>query len=263
MKRVRWEILIYPMALGFAWPFVELVRKSLISGGGEGAGEAAGLEAYASLLTDTGFWRALGNSVMLAGGMSVVATLMAALAGFGLAVYPFRGRTIYVAVLLGLTALPPQLLIPGGYELVARLGLLDSFGAVILPAALSVFGVLLYRSAFETIPVSLLEAARLDGCSEWEIFWRIAMPLVLPTTAVGVLMGFAGNYNAVVWPAVMLQSPSLHTLPVKLAAEAGVALTGAEQARVTAGTVLGLIPVLLLFLVLQRSFLPPLRGSGK
>lgn len=252
VKGMGWAGVVYPLAVLFAWPFVGLVRTSMRGG-----------NTYWSVVSESGFWRAMGNSLMLAGLQSVGAAMLASMAGFALAVYPFRGRGAYMAALLGLSALPPQLLLPGGYELIVRLGLFDSFAAVLVPGLLSVISVLLYRTAFERVSHSLIEAARLDGCSEWGIYWKVAMPLVLPTTSVAVLLGFVGSYNTVVWPAVTLPSEHLHTLPVRLAAESGIALTRAAQAKVMAATVLGLVPVILLFGLLQREFLPRLGGSGK
>lgn len=241
------------VAAVFAFPLLRLVVRA----GGVGPDSAL------ALLGDGGFWRAMGNSLVLASAGAVLSTLISASAGYVLARFAFRGRRLLLLVLLLLASLPGQLLLPGGYDLVLRLGLLDTWWAVLLPGSVSILGVLLYRAVFRGVPDELLDAARIDGCGEWRTWWHVALPVVRPTTSALLCLSFAGAYNAVVWPMVTLQRPELHTLPMRLTVANLLAVTPAEQARVAAMTVLALLPVAGLFLLAQKELSVSLRGAVK
>lgn len=245
-------------ALLFSTPMLYLLARSV-----QTRGARVGADHYAAVLQDGGFWLAMANSLAVSGTVAVLTALVASAAGYALAFGRFPGRRAAVAGCVLIAALPGQLLLPGGYEVVAALGLLDARPAVILPAIAGVMPVLLYRAAFESFPRELLEAARVDGATEAGSWWHIALPAVAPTTAACLLMGFAGAYNAAVWPAVVLQSPEVQTLPVRLLTQSATALTPTDHARLTAATAVGLLPVLLLFLLLQREFLPRIGGAVK
>lgn len=242
----------------FATPMVYLLARSVGLGG-----SAVGFGHYTAVLTDAAFGLALANSLAVAGAVAVLTALFASAAGFALAFGSFPGRRMILAGLILLAALPGQLLLPGGYEVVAALGLLDSRLAVVLPAIAGVMPVLLYRAGFESVPRELLDAARVDGAGEVGGWWHVALPAVAPTTAACLLMSFSASYNAAVWPAVVLQSPEVQTLPVRLLTLSATALTPTDHARLTAATAVGILPVLLLFLLLQREFLPRLGGAVK
>jgi ABC-type glycerol-3-phosphate transport system permease component len=205
----------------------------------------------------------LANSLFLASFAALASTLLAALTAYALIAHPFPYRRHAMLLLLALASLPPQLLLPGGFELITRLHLFDSHLALLLPASLNLFAVLLYRAAFMAVPQDLLASARIDGCSELSAFWHIALPAVLPTTSALLLLSFTATYNATVWPAITLQSPHLQTLSTVLATSAGTALTPQDHARLTTLTAVALLPPICLFLSLQKGFLPTLRGVEK
>lgn len=245
------------LGLLFVAPLCHLLVRGVASPAG------ATLEYFARTLADVQFYRLTLNSLFIASSAAIGSTFLASLSGFVLATYRFPGRRLYVVVLIFLASLPAQLLIPGGYEVVTRLHLFDTHLAVLLPASVSVFGVLLFRAAFSGTPGDLLAAGRIDGCSELRLWWHIALPTVRATTAASLCLSFVAYYNAVVWPMVVLQSDHLATLPMYLTNLSGVALTPEDHARVAAGTVLAMVPVFGVFLLLQRDFLPALRGAIK
>lgn len=248
----RASLLAWALAAVFAFPLLWLVARSLAGGG------------YGTVLARTDYLRWLANSLMLSCGTVLASVAMSSLCGFVLGSYRFAGRGALRVALVALAALPPQLLLPGGYEMVVRLGVFDTYWAVALPGVVSVLSVLMFQAAYAQVPAEMLEAARVDGASEWRIWWRVAFPVVRPTTAACLMMSFAGNFNAVVWPTIVLQRKSLQTLPTGLTMLAGTVTTHEQQAAVMAGTVLALVPILALFLLLQREFLPELsRGSVK
>lgn len=220
----------------------------------------AGQEA----LGEVGLWRAACASLGLASVQALAGVLLASMAAFGLTfgVWTRRGwgRSVTVFVwagLMGLMALPGALLLPGGFELVVALGVFDTWWAVVLPGSLNVAAVLLYRSAFGSMPGELVDAARVDGCGEWGVWWRVAMPAVAPTTAACVVLSFAGAWGAVVWPTVVLQETSLHTLPMRVATTSGLVRSGADEAVLAVYAVVGVVPVLVVFALLRRQLTSP------
>jgi putative chitobiose transport system permease protein len=236
------------IALLFLYPLLQLFSSSA---------------GYTHLLTDPAYLCAALVSLTLAGTISLGCTFFAALAGYVLACFDFPGRRLYILALILIASLPAQLLVPGGYELIIHLGLFDSLAAVVLPALASVFSALLLRAAFTALPPQLLEAARVDGCTELALLLRIALPAIAPTASACLLLTFVASYNAVVWPAIVLQSADLQPLPLHLLTLSATALTPQEQAQSAAATVLAIAPILLLFTLLQRAFLPPLQGAEK
>lgn len=248
--RLRRNGLAICLALPAVAPFLSLLRESF-AGGGRG---------FTALLSSSQFYMALANSVFLATVQTLAGLTLASLAGYALSRRPNRGLLLAI---IGLAALPPQLLLPGGFELVGALHLFDSRLAVLMPGSLNMFAVLLYRQAFRALPGEVVEASRLDGATEWRVWWEVALPMVRPTTAALMVLSFAGSWNAVVWPLLVLQRSALETLPMRLTILSGTALGPAEQATALAGTVLGILPVVVLFLLLQRDFLPILKGASK
>lgn len=218
--------------------------------------------AWSEVLCSRELWRAAGASLLLASVQTLVGLTLASMAAYGLVFGGGReggaGARWVVAGIIGLAALPPQLLLPGGFELVVGLGLFDSWWAVVLPGSLNLLAVLLYRAAFASMPRELVEAARVDGCGELGVWLRVAMPVVAPTTAACLVLSFAGAWNAVVWPMVVLQDPALQTLPMRVATLAVGVRSPTEEALLAAHAILGMLPLAILFLWLQRDFLPVL-----
>jgi putative chitobiose transport system permease protein len=227
----------------------------------------AGLSPFAELVQDAAFLRSVAATVALSGGVTVGSLLVASLGGYVLAFHRglLSGRLVplVTTAILAVAALPPQLLLPGGWEVITTLGLFDSFLAVALPASLNLLGVLLFRASFSSLPGDLIDAARVDGCSEWGVWWRVALPAVRPTSAACLILSFASAWNSVVWPTLVLQHPDKQLLSQTIALMSGTASSPSEVARLLAATLLAIVPPLGLFLALQRDFLPPLRGAVK
>ena len=145
----------------------------------------------------------------------------------------------------------------------ARLGLIDSYAAVILPGIASGFGVLLMRQYMLSVPADLLAAARLDGASEWRVFWTVALPLARPMTAALTIFTFLGAWNSYLWPLIVLRDSDKFTLTVGLTNVVS-GLYSRQYGTLMAGTVVSIAPILLLFLAMQRQFLSGLTlGSVK
>jgi len=218
------------------------------------------LDHYRALLP-LGVARAALVSVFLASVTASVATLAAAMGGFALARLQFRGRRAVTMIVLAAIVIPPPLLLAPGYQLLFHLSLLDTMAGLILPAAAPAFGVYLFRQAtLGSVPIQVLEAARIDGCGDVGAFFRIALPLVMPMASAFLMIAFLATWNNFLTPQVVLQTPSNFPLAVKVAQLRGVYYQ--EYGLLMAGTVVSVAPLLILFLMLQRDFISGLTSGA-
>jgi multiple sugar transport system permease protein len=216
---------------------------------------------FHQLLFALGLGRNLLNSLFLASVTSVLATLCCAMGGFALAKHHFRGRATITLMVLGSMLLPAALLIAPTYELLFHLDLLDSYAGLILPAITPAFGIFLFRQAtLSGVPDALLEAARIDGCGELQIFFGIALPMVKPMIGAFLLITFLGTWNNFITPQIVLQTADKFPLSVAIAQLRGV--YGQDYGLLKAGTLLSVLPVVVLFLMLQREFIAGLTSGA-
>jgi multiple sugar transport system permease protein len=208
---------------------------------------------FTRLFRELAIGRAMLNSMFLASVTSLLATLCCAAGGYALAVYQFRGRRFLTGLVLAALIIPPPLLLAPGYQVLYKLGLLDTYTGLILPALAPAFGVFLFRqAALQSVPPQLLEAGRIDGCSEFGLFGQIALPLLRPMTGAFLMITFLAVWNNFIGPQIVLQSPEKQPLAVVIAQLKGVYYE--DYGLMMAGTLVSVAPVALLFLLLQRDF---------
>ncbi len=219
------------------------------------------LANFDRLLADVGILSALTNSFFLSGVLAVAASLCCAAAGYALARLRFRAAAPITVVTLALLVVPPPLLLAPTYELVHRLGILDSYTAVLLPMVAPAFGVFLFRQATkQSVPFELLEAARVEGMRETAIFFNIALPLLRPMIGAFMMITFLSMWNNFIMPQVLLHSPEKMPLAVAVANMKGVYYQ--DYGVQTAASLLSVAPVLVLFLMLQRDFVAGLASGA-
>lgn len=195
------------------------------------------------------------NSLFLSCASTCLVVALSSLGGFALAKYKFKGRKPLMFIMLLTMLLPSQVLLPGSYELMYHLGWLDTYAAIVVPGAVSVFGMLLFMQAMRGVPDELLQAGRIDGCSEFRLWWEVALPIVRPMTGAFTLLSFMGVWNSFLWPAIVLQTQTKYTLPIGLTNMAGMPQSETPYGVLMAGTLLSILPVAILFFVLQRDFI--------
>jgi multiple sugar transport system permease protein len=223
---------------------------------------AATLDNYRTLFARDGVGRYFANSLGLALGATALSLLFNVGAGYAFAKLRFRGRDKVFRMLLGALVIPGQVAMLPLFLILKQMGLVNSFVGVLVPAAASIFGIFLVRQYALTIPDALLEAARLDGASEFRIFRSIVLPLLAPILVTLAIFSFLGSWNDFMWPLIVLTDKDLYTLPVALASLSSEHVQDNEL--MMAGSVLTIVPVLLLFLGLQRYYLQGLlMGSVK
>jgi multiple sugar transport system permease protein len=212
------------------------------------------LDNFHRVLAQPDFPRALLNSFFYASVTAVLATLACAMAGYALACFRFPGRRTIRTIILASLVVPPVLLLAPVYQLLFRIDLLDTVWAFILPSVAPAFGVFLFRQfMLNAVPPELLEAARIDGSSEFRIFFTIVLPLARPMIGAFLLITFLASWNNYITPQVVLQSPEHYPLSVAIAQLKGV--YSQDYGLLMAGTLISILPVLLLFLLLQKDFI--------
>ncbi|MFD4506125.1 carbohydrate ABC transporter permease [Streptomyces sp. NPDC058457] len=200
------------------------------------------------------YWKWMGNSALYAGLGAVVSTGVSAFSGYALATYRFKGREAIFNVLLAGVLMPPVILAIPQYLLLAKANLSDSYLSVLLPQILSPYGVYLSRIyAAAAVPSDVVEAGRMDGASEWRIFTRIALPMMIPGMVTVFLFQFVAVWNNFLLPYIMLSDDEKFPLTVGLYTllEQG-ASTPALYTLVITGAFLAVLPLIALFLVIQR-----------
>ena len=230
--------------------------------------DPASTKAYERIFTDQPFFRYFLNSVIVAVVVVILNVVFDSLAAYAFAKLPFPGRSFLFGLLMVTMMIPMQVnLIPlyrmmvWLHDWVPFLGL-DTLSGIIAPGAVQVFGIFLMRQFFASIPDSILEAARLDGASEFQILRRIVLPLAAPGIATLTVFTFLGAWNDFLWPLLVSNSESTRTLPVGLALLARK--NTVDWPGTMAGAVVTAVPMIVIFIVAQRKFIDGLTaGSTK
>ena len=195
------------------------------------------------------------NSLFLASTHTVLVVTLSSLGGFALAKYDFIGKKPLMLVMLCTMLLPSQVLLTPNWRLMYHFGWLDSYAAILVPGAVSVFGMFLFRQAMLTVPDELLQAGRVDGCSEIRLWWEVALPIVRPMLGAYTLLSFMSSWNSFLWPQIVLQTSTNYTLPIGLNNMIGLPSFITPYGVLMAGTFLSILPVAILFFILQRDFI--------
>lgn len=199
------------------------------------------------------------NSMVVAGFTVLLNLILSALAAYPLARMEFRGKKTIFYATLATIMIPFQAIMLPVYLIVLKLHMVDSVNSVmgylglILPFAVNAFGIFLMRQAFLAIPKELEEAAFVDGCSVFQIWWKILLPMVKPTLAVLAIFTFIGSWGEFLWPSIVLTKKALYTLPVGVNDLQG--MFSANWRFIAAGSIIATIPILVFFIAMQRYFI--------
>jgi multiple sugar transport system permease protein len=200
------------------------------------------------------------NSVVVSGVAVASNLVFCSLAGYAFARLRFRGSRVVLVLLLATLVVPFQLTMIPTFLVMKQLGLIDTLGALIVPALVTPFGVFLLRQFFLSLPRELEEAAWIDGCSRLKILWTIILPLARPALATVAVLTFLTVWNDLTWPLIAINSDHTYTLQLGLATFQGTHRT--EWSAVMAGNLITVLPVLLAFLAAQRTFIRSLTSSA-
>ena len=207
---------------------------------------------YRNLWKTVPYSRYFVNSVFIATASTLLTLFFCSLGGYAFAKYQFRGQKILFGILLASMMVPFQVLLVPLFGLMYDIGWLNSYKAIIIPFSVGAFGVFLMRQFIVTIPSELLDAARIDGCSEFGIYYRIVLPIIKPALGALTIYSFLGSWNGYLWPLIILRDEAKYTLPIGLANLVGIYRQ--DYGMLMAGTLLSLMPIVILFLAMQREF---------
>jgi putative chitobiose transport system permease protein len=201
------------------------------------------------------------NSTFIAVLTVVLNLIFCSLAAYPLARLSFPGRNWIFTAIVSTIMIPFQIVMIPLYILIVQLGFLrNNYFGVIFPSLASAFGIFLLRQAFMGVPKELEEAARMDGCSELGLWWNVMLPAIRPALATLAIFVFIGSWSDFLWPLIVIQDENLYTLPLGVAKLAGT--FGGNWRLIAAGSVISIIPVLLLFIFLQRYIISTDTGSA-
>jgi len=212
------------------------------------------LSNYPKLFQEVPFARSFLNSVFVTGTFLIFTSFLSSLGGFAFAKYQFPFGNILFVIVLATLMIPVHIILVPLYLIMQKLGLVNSLWALIIPFSAHPLGIFLMRQYFTTIPSELMDAGRIDGCSEFGIFWRIALPLAKPAIAALVIVLGIEKWNSFLWPLTILNENETFTLPIQLATLLNVFKEKPEFGVVLAGGTLAVLPVVIMFLILQKHF---------
>jgi multiple sugar transport system permease protein len=219
------------------------------------------LNNYISAWTDANFGQAFFNSVIVACSATAITVFLSATLAFAFARYHFPGRNVLFYGMLATMTVPSIVLIIPQFVLASRLGLVNNrFGLILVYGAGMAFGVYLLRGFFEEIPQELFDAAAIDGSSIFHTFRSIALPLAKPALAAVIIFSFAANWEEFTWAIISTNDSSLYTLPVAI--QQYYSAHGTNWGVIFAGSVLAILPEVLVFLIFQRQFVSGIRAGG-
>jgi len=190
------------------------------------------------------------NSIFIAAWVTVLQTLTSAFAAYAFSRIEWPGRDKVFLLYLGTMMIPGLVLMVPRYEIMYKLGWLNSYVGLIVPASFSAFGTFLLRQFMLTIPKSFDQAAEIDGANHWQIFWDVIMPLTRPGLITLAIFTFMGNYRSFFWPLVMIKDDWLRTLPVGMLSFQSQ--YGPQVEYLMAASVMCIIPMVVVFVVFQR-----------
>lgn len=220
------------------------------------------LSNYRELLTETLYGQWFSNSFIVSTLSVLLGLFICAASGFAFAAYDFKFRTVIFWTVLGSVAIPEIVTIIPVFNIMVNLGLIDTYAALVLPFAVSMFGIFLMKQFVESsFPTELLESARIDGLSEYGIFVRIVLPLIRPGIAVLAIFLWMNSWSSYFWPLIMLRSQEKMTLPLGLATLYANPWD-LKYGVLMAGNALATIPIILLYLAAQRQFIEGLTGGA-
>lgn len=217
-------------------------------------------ENYVKLITETLFIRWFFNTAIVAFGRTLLSLFLCMLAGFAFAKYDFPFKPYLFIFILASLTLPFEILLVPLYKMMISFGWLNTYSVMIVPFAASAFGIFLARQYCLALPTELMEAARIDGCSELGIFFRLALPNLKPAIAVLGIIFFNGAWNDYLWPLIVLNDRTMYVVNLALPTLRGP--YGDQYGLVLAGAVLATLPVVLIFVIMQRYFIEGLMAGA-
>ncbi|MEP6927451.1 MAG: carbohydrate ABC transporter permease [Ginsengibacter sp.] len=217
---------------------------------------------FKSMIEKIPIGRSLVNSLFVAVITTALVIITGSVVGYALAKMQFKGRQFIFYVIVFTMSLPFQVTLIPNYITMVNLRLVDTFFALIIPFAVSAFAILMFRQAFQGLPQALIDAARLDGCNETGIIFRILWPNIKPTIVTVAILSFIGSWNEVLWPLIVVRNEKLMTMPQLVTLFAVGGRADSQLGVKIAAAVLLALPVMIAFLFFQKHFIQSMASTG-
>jgi ABC-type glycerol-3-phosphate transport system permease component len=209
------------------------------------------------------FTRYLFNSLFVAAATVTGSVVLSSLAAYPLAKYPrMPGAKLFFTIIVSALMFAPEVTQIPRYLIVDKLGMIDTYAGLIVPALAGTYGLFLMKQFMEQLPTELIEAAKVDGASEWRIFWQIVMPLVRPAWITLIIFSFIGTWNDFFTPLIFTRSEQMKTLPLMMSSIGGGPGIVARYGAVAAASLVITLPTLIIFVLLQRYVMQTMAYSG-
>ncbi|MEO0472938.1 MAG: carbohydrate ABC transporter permease [Bacteroidota bacterium] len=218
------------------------------------------LDNYKAVWNDLPFSKWLLNSVIITAVQTVANVFFSALAGFAFARLAFSGKKLLFTLLLSSLMIPGIILLVPKFIVLNQFGMINSYAGLILPGLVGIPNIFLMKQFFETIPRDLDEAALIDGCSYFRMFWQLFMPISKPALAAVAIYTFQGSWNEFLWPVIVTVTEEMYTLPLGMASLKSELQT--NWPLLMAGTILISLPTLAIFIYFQKYFVQGVASSG-
>ena len=215
---------------------------------------------YGRIFSTIPFGQALTNSVIVATSVTLLQLIVCSMAAYAFACLRFRGREVLFLIYLAALMVPSQVTLIPNFILIRNLGWIDTYQGLILPYAFSSFGTFLLRQYMKTIPIELIEAARIDGANHAQIYAGVVLPLALPALGALAIFTFVAQWNNFLWPLITTSKPSMQVTTVALASLQGQFNT--DWPLLMTGSVLAIVPMLVVFALGNRSFISGITTGG-
>ncbi|MFH1195692.1 MAG: carbohydrate ABC transporter permease [bacterium] len=266
MKKILFYILLTAGAVSFLYPFIWMLGASLSP-----ENEISGLFLFPSKITFGSYiqmfekipiGKAFINSMIVSCSVTALVLVFGSMVGYALSRLQFKGRDSIFYIIIFTMTLPFQITLIPQYILIVKFGWVDSYAGLIIPYVMNAFAIIMFRQYFKSLPQDLIDAARIDGCNELQIIFRILWPNSVPALVTIGIITFMASWNEVLWPLIVIRDENLMTMPqlVTLFAVGGRA-ESQLGVKLASATVLAL-PIIIAYLFFQKYFIQSMASSG-
>jgi len=266
MKRFYLYLVLTVAGITFIYPFLWMIAASLkpeIEIGSLGLwSKNFSLESYRLVVQKIPIWRALFNSLFVSSCVTVSVIFFGSIVGYALSRLNFWGRNLILGVILFTMVIPFQITLIPMYILMVKFGWVDTYLSLIVPGMITAFSILLFRQFFLDIPQDLIDAARIDGCNDLTILFRIIWPISKPVIITVGIITFMTSWNDVLWPLIVIRNEKLMTMPQLVTIFAVGGQAEAQLGAMLAAATLLAIPIILVYAFFQRYFIESMATSG-
>jgi len=262
---IRFSLLIFG-AIVFAYPFIWMIFSTLKPDGEIGSiqllPDVWTFQNYVNVFQRIPIEKGFINSLIVTSLVTTSVILFGSITGYALSRLRWKGREFLFSVCLLTMMIPFQITLIPTYVLIVKLGLTDNLAGLIIPTMVTALSILLFRQSFLTIPQDLIDAARLDGCSELGILFQVILPVSKPAVITVGILTFVANWNEVLWPLIVIREQDLMTMPQMVALFAVGGGADASMGAQLASAFLLALPVIIAYIIFQKQFIQSMASSG-